>query len=105
MIERITIPGILLHYALRKKCIAKLARSALANGGTQVVVIGAGFDPLSSELRREFPTALSWEIVHPATQRHNVRGCSEFGIERLHFVATDLSGAALDRDPLIKSSF
>ena len=64
MIERITIPGILLHYALRKKCIAKLARSALANGGTQVVVIGAGFDPLSSELQREFPTALFWEIDH-----------------------------------------
>jgi len=105
MIERITIPGILLHYALRKKCIAKLARSALANGSTQVVVIGAGFDPLSSELRREFPTALFWEIDHPATQRHKVRACSEIGIERLHFVAADLSGAALDREALIKSSF
>jgi methyltransferase (TIGR00027 family) len=105
LIERITIPGILLHYALRKKCIAKLARSALANGGTQVVVIGAGFDPLSSELQREFPTALFWEIDHPATQRHKVRVCSEIGIERLRFVAADLSGAALDREALIKSSF
>jgi methyltransferase (TIGR00027 family) len=105
MIERITIPGILLHYALRKKCIAKLAHSALSNGATQVVVIGAGFDPLCSELRREFPTALFWEIDHPATQRHKLRACSEIGIEQLHFVAADLSGAALDKEALIKSSF
>ena len=57
LIERITIPGILLHYALRKKCIRELVRSALANGVAQVVILGAGFDPLSSELQREFPTA------------------------------------------------
>ena len=43
--EHITIPGLLLHYALRKKCIRQLVRSALINGVTQVVIIGAGFDP------------------------------------------------------------
>src|SRR5947207_7475364 len=32
LIERITIPGILLPYALRKKCISELPHSALANG-------------------------------------------------------------------------
>jgi methyltransferase (TIGR00027 family) len=105
MIERITIPGIFLHYALRKKCIARLARSALANGVTQVVVIGAGFDPLSSELQLEFPIALFWEIDHPATQRHKMRACSEIGIERVHFVAADLSAGTLDKEALIKSSF
>jgi methyltransferase (TIGR00027 family) len=105
LIERMTIPGILLHYALRKKCISGLLRSALANGVAQVVVLGAGFDPLSSELQREFPTALFWEIDHPATQRHKVRACSEIGIERVHFVAVDLSAAGLDREALISSVF
>jgi methyltransferase (TIGR00027 family) len=100
-----TIPGILLHYALRKKCITELARSALANAVAQVVVLGAGFDSLSSELRREFPTAQFWEIDHPATQRHKVRACSEIGIERVHFVAIDLSAAGIDRDALINSGF
>ena len=57
LVERSTIPGILLHYALRKKCIARLARTALAGGATQVVVLGAGFDALCFELRREFPNA------------------------------------------------
>ena len=104
-IVRITIPGILLHYALRKKCISDLARSALANGIAQVVIVGAGFDPLSSELQREFSTAQFWEIDHPATQRHKVRACSEIGIERVHFVAVDLSAAGLDTKALISSGF
>ena len=105
LIERLTIPGILLHYALRKKCIGGLVRSALANGIAQVVILGAGFDSLSSELQREFPSAQFWEIDHPATQRHKVRACSEIGIERLHFVAVDLSAAGLEREALIGSGF
>ena len=105
LVERITIPGILLHYALRKKCIRELARSALANGVAQVVILGAGFDPLSSELQREFPTAPFWEIDHPATQHHKVRACSAIGIERLRFVAVDLAAAGLEKEALIKSNF
>jgi methyltransferase (TIGR00027 family) len=103
LVERITIPGILLHYALRKKCIRELVRSAVGNGVAQVVILGAGFDPLSSELQREFPTAVFWEIDHPATQRYKVRACSEIGIERVHFVAVDLAAAGLEREALIKS--
>jgi len=105
LLERFTIPGILLHYALRKKCIREQVCSALANGVAQVVILGAGFDPLSSELQREFPTAVFWEIDHPATQRHKVRACSEIGIERVHFVAVDLAAACLDTASLIKSDF
>jgi methyltransferase (TIGR00027 family) len=105
LIERITIPGILLHYALRKKCIDTLVRSALTNGTTQVVVVGAGFDPLSLELHLNFPVAEFWEIDHPATQRQKVRALSKIGAERLHFVGVDLSTTGLDREGLIKSSF
>jgi len=105
LIERITIPGILLHYALRKKCISNLAHSALATGIPQVVILGAGFDPLSSELQREFPAVQFWEIDHPATQRYKVRACSEIGVQRVHFIAIDLGGVALDKEILIKSGF
>jgi len=105
LIERLTIPGILLHYALRKKCISELARSALASGVGQVVILGAGFDPLSSELQQDFPTVGFWEIDHPATQRDKMRACSEIGIERVHFVAVDLSTAGLDPNALIRSGF
>jgi methyltransferase (TIGR00027 family) len=103
--ERITIRGILLHYVLRKKCIAGLVRSALINGATQVVIIGAGFDPLSFELHQEFPTVQFWEIDHPATQRHKLRTFSKIDAERLHFVAMDLSATTFDNEALIKNSF
>jgi methyltransferase (TIGR00027 family) len=105
LVERMTIPGILLHYALRKKCIRELVRLALANEVAQIVILGAGFDPLSSELQPEFPSAQFWEIDHPATQRHKVRACSESGIGRLHFVAVDLSATGLDGEALIRSGF
>lgn len=105
LVERVTIPGILLHYALRKKCIAELVRSALINGATQVVIIGAGFDPLGFELHQEFPGAQFWEIDHPATQRHKARTLSKIGAERLHFVAMDLSVTRVDSEALIKNSF
>jgi methyltransferase (TIGR00027 family) len=105
VMERATIPGILLHYALRKKSIGALARLALVNGATQVVVIGAGFDPLSFELQREFPGARFWEIDHPATQRDKIRTLSTFGPNRLHFVAADLNATGIDTEALMKSSF
>ena len=105
LIERITIPGILLHYILRKKCIAGLVRSALINGATQVVIVGAGFDPLSFELHQDFRDAQFWEIDHPATQRHKLRALAEIRVERLHFVAVDLSASPLDREVLLKSNF
>ncbi|HEX4696995.1 MAG TPA: SAM-dependent methyltransferase [Candidatus Udaeobacter sp.] len=105
LIEQITIPGILLHYALRKKCIGTLARSALINGATQVVVIGAGFDPICLELHRDLPNAQFWELDHPATQRHKLRMFANIGAERVHFVAMDLSANALNTQALIDSGF
>jgi len=105
LIESITIPGILLHYGSRKKCIAGLARSGLINGATQLVVIGAGFDPLSFELHQDFPGAQFWEVDHPATQRHKIRGLRGVDAERLHFIAADLSAPSFGREALIESSF
>ena len=105
LLEHITIPGILLHYALRKKCIRGFLRAALFNGTTQVVIVGAGFDPLSFELHQEFRSARFWEIDHPATQRHKVRACPKIAVERLHFVPVDLGATALDKGALLKSSF
>jgi methyltransferase (TIGR00027 family) len=105
LIERVTIPGILLHYALRKKCIAGLVRSAIINGATQVVIIGAGFDPLSLELHQDFPRVQLWEIDHPATQRHKIRGLGGVDAERLHFSAADLNAPGSGREALIESSF
>ena len=105
LIERVTIPGILLHYVLRKKCIVALAGSALGNGTTQVVIIGGGFDPLSFELHENFRDVRFWEIDHPATQRQKVRAFPKIDPERLHFIPVDLNAAALNGEALINSGF
>jgi methyltransferase (TIGR00027 family) len=105
LIERITIPGILLHYALRKRCIASLVRSALMSRTTQVVIIGAGFDPLSFELLRNFPGSRFWEIDHPATQRHKLLAFDTNDAARLHFIAMNLATAPFDGELLIKNGF
>lgn len=68
-LERLTIPGIKLHYALRKRYLEEITRDALREGCRQVVVLGAGFDTLALRLHEAYPDTAFFEIDHPATQR------------------------------------
>jgi methyltransferase (TIGR00027 family) len=68
--ERLSIPGIYLHYALRKRKIENVASEFLCTARVQqVVVIAAGFDPLAAILAKRYPNAAFFELDHPATQR------------------------------------
>ena len=60
--ERLTVPGLTLHYVLRKQRIEQLVR---ATGFRQLIVLGAGLDTLAVRLSREMTCI---EIDHPATQ-------------------------------------
>lgn len=88
-LERATLPGILLHYALRKQRLRQHARDAIANGCTQVVVLGAGLDTLSMELKASYPHLCCVEIDHPATQAIKRRAVGAEG-QSVHFVSADL---------------
>lgn len=66
--ERVTIPGLFVHFALRKRAIEELVRSHIAQGARQVIVLGAGFDTLASRLHRAFPEVRFFELDHPSTQ-------------------------------------
>lgn len=64
-LERLLLPGILLHYLVRKRLLDALAHEALDAGCQQVVVLGAGLDTLAWRL----PAArVCFEMDHPATQ-------------------------------------
>lgn len=104
-IEGNTVPGILRHYALRKKCLALLAREALHDAVTQIVVLGAGFDPLALALHREFLAARFWEIDHPATQRLKTEAARDVDATRFHFIAADLAAGPIDMASLHKTGF
>jgi len=92
--ERATVPGLLLHFMLRKRWIEEAVRAALAEGWEQVVVIGAGFDTLAARLSIEFPRASFLEIDHPATQAGK-RVAIGSAPGNLHFIAADLSRTRL----------
>lgn len=73
LVERVTIPGLALHQALRKRFIERVVRESLAHGFEQLVVLGGGLDSLTVRLHREFTEANFLELDHPATQRAKLR--------------------------------
>jgi hypothetical protein len=81
-LERLTLPGIILHYHRRKCTIERLVRqhlqtldahktesfgNVIANDDC-VYVLGAGFDTLALRIAPLFPSVRFVEIDHPATQ-------------------------------------
>jgi methyltransferase (TIGR00027 family) len=90
--ERATVPGLLLHFILRKRCIEDAVRASIAGGGEQVVVVGAGFDTLGARLGAEFPGVRFIEIDHPATQTAKRLALSRVAApDNLHLVSADLA--------------
>ena len=87
--ERATIPGLMLHFMLRKRFIEDTVRASLAAGCEQVVVVGAGFDTLAARLAAEFPQTQFVEIDHPATQAAKRLAIDERG--NLDFIAANLA--------------
>ena len=92
-IERATIPGLCLHFMVRKRWIEHAVRSALARGARRVVVIGAGYDTLALRLAPEFPAVRFTEVDHPATQA--VKRAALTAPANLRFVAADLARTPL----------
>lgn len=106
-LERATIPGIKLHYALRKRYLEEVARDSIASGVRQVVIIGAGFDTLSLRLHESFPETEFFEVDHPATQREKLLVTEKQHPpgNNLHFVALDLTRGNLEEALLAHSCY
>ncbi|MCB0712290.1 MAG: class I SAM-dependent methyltransferase [Ignavibacteriae bacterium] len=98
--ERFTIPGIALHYVLRKRSIENAVRQGIDSGAMQVVVIGAGFDTLALRLGNEFPHVRFIEIDHPATQEVKRKVVEKksciLSPPNFHFLSVDLTKRSLD---------
>jgi methyltransferase (TIGR00027 family) len=88
LLEEATLPGICLHFALRKQILRRHAQAALAAGCTQVIVLGAGFDTLCTELKAARPDVYCIEIDRPATQaaKRTAAGGDDIG-----YIAADLA--------------
>jgi methyltransferase (TIGR00027 family) len=96
--ERITIPGLALHQALRKREIESVMRSSLGEGFNQVVILGGGLDSLALRLHTEFPQVSFLELDHPATQRvkREVMEARQLAGLNLKLLAVDFARQTLD---------
>jgi methyltransferase (TIGR00027 family) len=96
-LERATVPGILIHYALRKRYLEEVTRRSLREGFRQVVILGAGFDTLALRLHEDCPETTFIEVDHPATQQPKKRALASRGLPgaNMHFLAVDLTCACL----------
>ena len=98
ILERFFLPGIILHYILRKRYIEEVTHSLLSEGVTQVVILGAGFDPLAFRLSQLYPQVDFFELDHPQTQELKKESFSAVGLGFSHkvtFIPIDLIDQSL----------
>jgi methyltransferase (TIGR00027 family) len=96
ILEGAVLPGIQLHYAVRKRYIDDAVRGAIADGARQVVVIGAGLDALALRLTRRQEGVRCYEVDHPATQALKARALARIGLPaELFLIPADLSRRTL----------
>jgi methyltransferase (TIGR00027 family) len=85
--------GSALFALLRKLFVEDEARAAVAAGIRQLVVLGAGYDPLALRLCLEHPDLRAFEIDYPATQEVKRRALALHATEPpgLTFVPVDFA--------------
>ncbi len=95
--ERATINGQMTGSALRKRFVDDETRAGIADGATQVLVVGSGLDTLCERLAPEFPDVTFVEVDRPATANLKRRAIADMGANRpnLHILDIDLASAAL----------
>ncbi|MEO8753104.1 MAG: class I SAM-dependent methyltransferase, partial [Casimicrobiaceae bacterium] len=105
-LERCTLPGIVVHYWLRKRWIEARCRDAIGSGYSRVIVLGAGFDTLACRLAPAFPAVEFVEVDHPATQAVKRKGLAAAfpgAIANLRLAAVDFDREVVPRSLLIDS--
>jgi len=96
-IEAKASPGHLLYLGLRKRFVQDEVEAALADGATQVLMLGAGMDTLCLRLAPEHPEVTFLEVDHPASQGAKRQAVERIGAEspNLRFLAADLEAGDL----------
>lgn len=97
VMEALLVPGLTLHYALRKRFIEDTTLKELADGKTQVVNLGAGFDTLIWRLSERRPDITFIEIDHPATSAAKAAALGAVSAQRpnVHMVEVDFTRQTL----------
>jgi len=93
------LPGIRLHYALRKRKIEQITKQAIDNGCTQVINLGAGFDCLLWQLHGQYNHVNFIEVDHPTTSKYKKSALeSDVYTDNFHFLEVDFSHQSLQEE-------
>ena len=86
-------PGELMRLTLRKRFVDDEVRSAIEEGASQVLIVGAGFDTLGLRIAEEFPSVAVVDVDMPATAERKRAAIEELGIGSANYnlVGADLS--------------
>ena len=106
-LENVVIPGIQLHYLVRKRRLEEIALDALAKNFKQIVIFGAGFDTLALRLHKNFPNNDFIEIDYPTTQTAKKCVIEEHRLanDNLKFISLDLTENSLSQTILAADYF
>ena len=109
-VEKLTVPGMSVHYILRKRQIDEWIQQVAHSGSKfdQLVVIGAGLDTLGIRAASKWPNIKVFEIDHPATQvvkRDTMRLKYVEQPENFFLVPSDLSKKSLEATLLEEPGF
>jgi len=96
-LERVLGEGQLLWFGVRKRWMHYVSTAAIADGVSQVLVVGAGFDPLAALLAGQHPDTFFLEIDAPATAEPKRAGVQAAGLARPNH---QVMSADLAVDPL-----
>jgi methyltransferase (TIGR00027 family) len=99
--ERLFLPGILLHWLVRKRLLEAFAHEALDAGCRQIVVLGAGLDTLAWRLQS---AAACFELDHPATQAIKRRAFADGPVLAAADLLRDSVAEALHAQPQFVAS-
>jgi methyltransferase (TIGR00027 family) len=96
--ERLLGRGQLLWFGVRKRWMHDAVEQGIAEGARQVLVVGAGFDPLAVSVARRHPDVLCVEADAPATAEPKRAGITGAGLARPnhHVLSADLASTSLE---------
>jgi methyltransferase (TIGR00027 family) len=91
-------PGELMRLVLRKRFFDDEVRAAIADGASQVLVVGAGFDTLGLRMAETFQNIRVVEVDAPSTAEKRRAAIGRLGVALSNHtvVAADLSIARMD---------
>lgn len=97
----LTVPvwPLALHMQVRTRAIDDVVRAFLADGGRQVLILGAGYDCRASRFANELREGRVFEVDHPATQAHKRAVLGDIPTAPVTYVPWDFEARPVDALP------